>query len=35
VAGTGAARCPHAPLRLAAAFRDAFEGALGDVTDKA
>ena len=24
----------HDPLRLAAAFRDAFEGALGDVTDE-
>ena len=27
--------CQHDPLRLAAAFRDAFEGALGDVTDRA
>ena len=32
---TGEALCHHDPLRLAAAFRDAFEGALGDVTDKA
>ena len=30
---TGEALCHHDPLRLAAAFRDAFEGALGDVTD--
>lgn len=28
---TGEALCHHDPLRLAAAFRDAFEGALGDV----
>lgn len=28
---TGEAQCHHDPLRLAAAFRDAFEGALGDV----
>jgi len=31
---TGEALCHHDPLRLAAAFRDAFEGVLGDVTDK-
>jgi len=31
---TGEALCHHDPLRLAAAFRDAFEGALGDVTDE-
>ena len=30
---TGDSMCNHDPLRLAAAFRDAFEGALGDVTD--
>ena len=28
---TGDARCFHDPLRLAAAFRDAFDGAVGDV----
>jgi hypothetical protein avisC_09146 len=32
---TGEALCHHDPLRLAAAFRDAFEGVLGDVTDRA
>ena len=31
---TGEALRHHDPLRLAAAFRDAFEGALGDVTDE-
>lgn len=30
---TGETLCHHDPLRLAAAFRDAFEGALGDVED--
>lgn len=32
---TGEARLHHDPLRLAAAFRDAFEGAIGDVGDAA
>lgn len=30
---TGEALYHRGPLRLAAAFRDAFEGALGDITD--
>lgn len=30
--GVGPGRAVHDPLRLAAAFRDAFEGAIGDVT---